>query len=230
MRRSATQIATAFAVLVSAAALLLVQAPTASASPHHQRPAAAGARAHAARHVPRPPAHRKAARALTTRVTHQASRPAHPAHGRQAKGTGRGRATHARPRPQAHRQRAATPAPAALAAATEITTPAPFGAAGLLAAAPRPATAQRRATPPRPSRASHDQAPPTATGHVAGTSPLQKLADGLTKLTRWSPLRGPLGWLILAMASLALLMIAAACTTGRGGAWHSVRRALTIAR
>jgi hypothetical protein len=116
------------------------------------------------------------------------------------------------------RSGAAAPVAVAFVATHTTATTAPHGAAHRSAAPQPPGPAAR-----------HGQ--PAATGSRGGApNPLRKLADGLTRLTGWSPLRGRLGWLMLAMASLAAVMIAAACATGRGGAGQLLRRALISAR
>lgn len=217
MRRAAAQVATTFAVLASAGALLLVQAPTATASPHHARPTAAAARAQAGRQGQPPAAHGAAARAPMAGATRHPRRPSHPAPGHHAAKKGSGAAHHAARRSARLPQRAVGPEPVALVAAQSTAATARHGA--------------RRAAAPQPAEPAARHGRAAAAGSRAGApNPLRKLADGLSRLTHSSLLRGPLGWLILAMAVLALFMIAAAYASGRGGAGQFLRRALISAR
>ena len=220
MRRAAAQVVTTFAVLAGAGALLLVQAPTATASPHHARSTAAAARAQAGHQAQPPAAHGAAARAPMAGAKRHARRPSHPAPGHHAAKKGNGPVHHVARRAKVAPQRAVGPEPAALAALAVTNTTA--------ATAPHGA---RRAAAPQPSEPAARHGRAAAVGSRTGTpNPLRKLADGLTRLTHSSLLRGPLGWLILAMAVLALFMIAAAYASGRGGAGQFLRRAIISVR
>ena len=180
------------AMLAGVTALLL--AGPAGATPAKPSPRAGGAaNAHAAKQA----AHRSVPRARGTSAAH--------AH----KATPPGRARHAPGPGTSHAPGRAKRTATAIHSTTAIRS-APT-AARVAVAAHAPSRAHETASLPRPAAPTPRAAP--------APGPLQKVIAGLTRLDRWSPLRGPLGWLFLGAAALALAMITAAFTTGRGAAW-----------